>query len=328
MEISSRPLDIISARITERFLSVHKEETIGNVKKILVTRSKEFETLDYIYVVDTNNVLQGVASLKEVLQASDETKIQSIMKKDVVSVEPHIDQERIIYIVLEKGLKAVPVVDKENHLLGVVPYNAIIDIFHQEFREDILKSAGIHHKIEEIEELTTPASRLVRARLPSLIIGLAGGLIAAYIVNGYEQVLSSYLILAAFIPVIIYLSDAVGTQSQTLIVRMIAINPKFSSRNYLAREIKIGATLGAIFAILLFITASVGWGPLYFGLVIGTSIFFSMLFQTFVATYLSILLSKFRVDPAVTSGPITTIISDITTLVMYFSIASALLKFG
>lgn len=210
----------------------------------------------------------------------------------------------------------------------MVPYNAIIDVFHQEFREDILKSAGIHHKIEEIEELTTPASRLVRARLPSLIIGLVGGLIAAYIVNGYEQILSSYLILAAFIPVLVYLSDAVGTQSQTLIVRMIAIDPKFSSRSYLAREIKIGATLGAIFAILLFITALVGWGPLYFGLVIGTSIFFSMLFQTFIATYLSILLSKFRVDPAVTSGPITTIISDITTLVMYFSIASALLKFG
>lgn len=114
MEIPSRPLDIISARITERFLSVHKEETIGNIKKILVTKSKEFETLDYIYVVDATNVLQGVASLKEVLQASDETVIKNIMRKAVVSVEPHIDQERIIYIVLEKGLKAVPVVDKEN----------------------------------------------------------------------------------------------------------------------------------------------------------------------------------------------------------------------
>jgi magnesium transporter len=325
MALSSTPLDIVSSRITTKFLSVQQKETVGDVKRILAYRSKEFETIDYVYVLDHNNDLKGVVSLKEIFGASEETRVETIMKRHVVSIDHRADQERIINLVLKNNLKAIPVVE-DSRLIGVVPYNAILDIFHQEFREDILKAAGIHHDIKGIEDLATPFSKLVRARLPSLLIGLAGGLIAAYIVNGFEEVLSSYLILAAFMPVMIYLSDAVGTQSQTLIVRMIAMDPYFSPRKYLTRELKVGATLGIIFAVLLFVTAIVGWGPLYFGAVIGASIFASILFQAFIATYLSIALTKFRVDLAVASGPITTIISDVTTLIMYFSIASSLLR--
>jgi magnesium transporter len=326
MDASNDPLNSVGGRITTRFLSVQEGENVGSIKSILLSKSKEYDIIDYVYVVDKDNVLQGVVSLKEVMQVSDESKVNSIMKRNVVSVDQHADQERIVYLVLKNALKAIPVVDKQNRILGVVPYDTILTIFHHEFREDIMKSAGIHHTIKEIEDLATPTSKLVRARLPSLILGLIGGLISAYIVSGFEQTLSSYLALAAFIPVLVYLSDAVGTQSQTLTVRMIAIDPKFSVRRYLTREIKIGGTLGIIFAILLFMAALLGWGPLYFGLIIGTSMFVSIIFQAFFAAYLSILLAKFNVDPAVTSGPITTIISDITTLVAYFSLASMLLR--
>lgn len=327
MDSSSRALETAGRRITSRFLSVEEDDYLGNIKKTLLTRAKEFDTIDYIYVVDKRKVLRGVISVKEVLQASDEMKVNSIMKRDIVSVDQHADQERVVYLVLKNNLKALPVVDKENRLLGVVPYDTILNVFHHEFREDILKAGGIHHEIHEIEEITTSAYKLVRARLPPLILGLIGGLVAAYIVSGFEHMLSSYLALAAFIPVMVYLSDAVGTQSQTLTVRMIALNPKFPVGRYLTREIRVGGTLGIIFASLLFIAAMLGWGPMYFGLVIGTSMFVSIVFQAFLATYLSILLTKFRVDPAVTSGPITTIISDVTSLIFYFTIASTLLKF-
>jgi magnesium transporter len=229
-------------------------------------------------------------------------------------------------LVLDHELKAIPVVNNENYLVGVVPYRAIINIFHNEFREDILKTGGIHHHIKEIEDVTTPAKRLIKARLPSLIIGLVGGLLAAYVVRGFEDILSSYLTLAAFIPVIVYLSDAVGTQSQTLIVRMIALEPNFSFRNYMSREIKIGSILGITLGVIIFIVVFIGWLSITIGVIIGISIFFSMLFQAFVSTSLSILLTKFRIDPAISSGPITTIMSDITTLVIYFSIATLFLR--
>lgn len=323
---SKNSSDIAGLKSTSKFLAVEKDETAANVKKIIMDRTKEFEVIDDIYVVNKNNILEGAVSLRDLLQAPNETKLEEIMKKDIASVRYHSHQERVIQLALKNDLKAVPVVDKENRLLGVIPHNTILDIFHHEFREDILSSGGIHHKVKEIEEITTPVSRLIKARLPSLILGLVGGLIAAYIVSSFEEVLRTYLVLAAFMPVMIYLSDAVGTQSQTLVVRMISMEPKFSLKRYLTREIKIGASLGSIFAVLLFIATILGWGPLSFGVIIGIAMFTSMLTQAFIATYLSITLTKFHVDPAVASGPIATIISDITTVIVYFSIAAVLLE--
>jgi magnesium transporter len=319
--------EIAGAKITTKFISVLGSELIADVRRTITTRSTEFDLIDYVYVVNDRNQLEGVASLKEILQAPDDTEVRHIMKKNPVTVDFHTDQEKMVYLVIKHSLKAMPVVDEDNHLKGIVPYDTILSIFHHEFREDILRSGGIHHHIKEIEELTTPVSKLVRARLPSLVLGLLGGLLAAYIVSDFEEVIGSYLVLAAFIPVMVYLSDAVGTQSQTLIVRMIALEPEFSVRKYLTRELKIGSVLGITFAVILFAAATLGWGSLNLGLVIGSAMFFSILFQAFIATFLSARLAKSNIDPALASGPLTTIISDITSLTMYFGIASAMLMY-
>jgi magnesium transporter len=320
------PTDTAGTRITTKFISVLCGETIGAVRKMLINKAKEFEVIDYIYVVDYKRVLQGVISIKDLLQNSEEIRVDKIMKSDPITVDSLTDQERIIYLALEHNLKAVPVTGKNKQLLGVIPYDTIVKILHHEFREDILRSGGIHHKLKEIEDIETSTINLVRARVPSLILGLIGGLLAAYIVTGFEDVLSSYLVLASFIPVIIYLSDAVGTQSETLIVRMMALKPEFSIRKYLLREMRIGAILGATFALMLFIVATVGWGAINLGVAIGLSMFISIILLAFTATYIPLLLSRFGFDPGVASGPITTIVSDITSLTLYFIIAVILLN--
>ena len=281
--------DVAGLSISKKFLSVMNTETVGNVKNIIVNCAKDLEIIDYIYIIDNTGILKGVVSIRELLQSDADIQIDKMIKRKPITVNYFTDQERIIYLVLDHELKAIPVVNNENHLVGVVPYRAIINIFHNEFREDILKSGGIHHHIKEIEDITTPAKRLIKARLPSLIIGLFGGLLAAYVVTGFEDILSSYLTLAAFIPVIVYLSDAVGTQSQTLIVRMIALEPNFSFRNYMSREIKIGSILGITLGVILFIVVFIGWLSITIGVIIGISIFFSMLFQAFVSTSLNII---------------------------------------
>jgi magnesium transporter len=322
------PKDIAGGRITQKFISASEHDTIRSIKAIISASAKTFDVLDYVYVVTSQNVLVGVMSLKEALQiVDDELPLNTLMKKRLVTIDYHSDQERIIYLVLRHKLKAIPVVNETtNQLEGVVPYDAILEIFHHEFREDFLRLGGIHHKIHEIEELTTPASKLIRARIPSLVIGLLGGLLAASLITGFEDVLGYHLVLAAFIPVMIYLGDAVGTQSQTLVVRMIALDPSFSVVRYVLRELKVGLIIGLILASLLSVAALLGWSaPVQIALSIGISIFASMLFQSLIATYLSIALSRFNIDPAVTSGPLTTILSDITTLAMYFVIASLLL---
>ena len=321
--------DIAGARITQKYLSVLENETIGGIKKLVFATAKECDVIDYVYVVDEEKVLKGVVSLKEVLQSiEDQLQVKTAMTRNVLAIDFHADQEKIVQIVLKQKLKAIPVIaETTGQLRGVVPYDAILSVFHHEFREDILKSAGIHHGIKEIEDISTPALRLVRARIPSLTVGLLGGLLAASIIAGFEGILNSYIILAAFIPVMIYLSDAVGTQSQTLAVRMIALEPSFSVVKYLLRELRVGSAIAGVFAFLLFLATILGWSaPIQIGMAIAVSMFLSIVFQCFLATYLSIALSKLKIDPATTSGPLTTVISDITTLLMYFIIASSFLR--
>lgn len=313
--------------ITKKILTVNPEDNVGHIKEILTSKAKQFETIGYVYVVDNTQKLVGVISLKEILQENNETLVGKLMIKNVISIRDDAHQEKVIDLALKHGFWSIPVVDKENHLLGVIPHTIILSIFHHEVREDVLRSGGIHHKIKEIESLQTPASRLVKARLPSLFIGLLGGLIAAAIISNFESFLNEYIILASFIPVIVYLSDAIGTQSQTLVVRMIALEPNFSLRRYMLREIKIGSFLGLIFGLSLFVAVSFGWGHFDLGIVIGSSIFLSMIFQTFFSTYVSIIFDKFGIDPATATGPIATIISDITTVVVYFGIAVSLLHY-
>ena len=311
--------------ITKKILTVNPENNVGNIKEILTSKAKQFETIGYVYVVNNAQKLVGVISLKEILQESNETLAEKLMIKNVLYIQEDTHQEKAVDLALKHGFWSIPVVDKEHHLLGVITHQTILSIFHHEVREDVLRSGGIHHKIKEIESLQTPASRLVKARLPSLFIGLLGGLVAAAIISNFESFLNEYIILASFIPVIVYLSDAIGTQSQTLVIRMIALEPNFSLRHYMLREIKIGSLLGFIFAMSLFVAVSFGWGHFDLGIVIGSSIFLSMIFQTFFSTYVSIIFDKFGIDPATATGPIATIISDITTVVVYFGIAIALL---
>lgn len=318
--------ELIDSRITRNFLSFHKNDTVEKVKNTLKTKAKEFESIGYIYIVDESMILIGVASLKQILQTSDAVQLNTIMDTNVIYAKFHSHQEKIIYLALEHGLKAIPVVDDDKKLLGIVTHKTILSIFNYEFRKDILQSSGIHH-VKEIESIDTTVSRLVKARLPSLFLGLLGGLVTAIIVTGFEGLLNSYIVLASFIPTLVYLTDAVGTQSQTLVVRLIAIEPKFSIHRYLVRELKIGLVLGVSFAALLFVVGILGWGESNLAFIIAASIFISMVFQTFFSAYFSIILQKLRFDPATVSGPIATIISDMTTIAIYFGIATALLEF-
>ena len=320
-------LEKIKDHIIKEILTVNPENNVGHIKEILAKKARQFEIIGYVYVVDHAQKLVGVISLKEILQANNEALSEKLMIKNIISIREDDYPEKVVHLALKHGFWSIPVVDKEKYLLGVIPHKTILSIFHHKVREDVLRSGGIHHKIKEIESLETPVSRLVRARLPSLFIGLLGGLVAAAIISNFESFLNEYIILASFIPVIVYLSDAIGTQSQTLVIRMIALEPNFSLRRYLFREIKIGSLLGFIFAISLFVAVFFGWGKLDLGIVIGSSIFLSMIFQTFFSTYISIIFEKFGIDPATATGPIATIISDITTIVAYFSIAVLLLHF-
>jgi len=321
------PPDSAGQRMIENVPLAFPEERILDVRKRIFGKAKEFGTLNYIYVVDKENKLVGVFSLKEILQKPEETKVGDLMIKEIIKAHPHTDQERVAILALTHNLKSIPVVDKENKFLGVVPSDTILDILHSEHVEDILRFAGIHKRDTFLEIIKAPVKDLVRVRLPWLILGLFGGIFAAQIANFFETPLKSHFILAAFIPLIVYMADAVGTQTETLFIRGLAIDPRLIIKNYFFREIKIGFLIAISIGALLTLISSLWLGLPYIGLILGLSIFLTIISAMTIAIVIPWLLNRLKKDPALGSGPFATIITDVTSLIIYFSVATLLLKF-
>lgn len=323
------PQNTAGSRMTGAIPCAKTGETIEGVEKMLSLKAGTFETIDYIYVVDENNSLRGVISIKEIFSIRKDAKVEDAMRKDLVMVEPSTDQERIVYLALSHGIKALPVVDEEKRLLGVVPYDTILQIFNQEVHEDIFRFGGIFHKVgKEFETITSSVDAMIKSRLPWLIIGVLGGTIAISVVSSFENILSRVLVLAAFIPFLVYMSDAVGTQSETLFVRSIALDPRLSIKSYFLRELKVAIILGAICGILLSFIAMIGWRNPLLSIVVGFSMFFSILAAVFISTLLPLLFKKLNLDPAVVTGPFATMLSDIVSLAIYFNIAMIAIEYG
>jgi magnesium transporter len=249
------------------------------------------------------------------------------MIKTLIKAHPYTDQERVAILALKHNLKAIPVVDKENKFLGVVTSDTILDILHSEHVEDILRSAGVHDGVYFPSRLMkVPISILAKARIPWLIVGLLGGIFAAQIANFFETPLKTHFALVGFIPLIVYIADAVGTQTQTLVARSLAIDFEFSFKRYLLKEIKVSLLIALALGVLLSVISILWYRLPYLGLILGISLFLAVIASIFIGSLIPYLLQKFKQDPAIGSGPFATIITDIASLVIYFSIASLLLK--
>lgn len=316
-------------RMITAFPRVQTGETIRNAVKTIVKRAETFSSIDYVYVVDEDNVLQGVISAKEVLGVPNKgTKVEEVMRRKLVVAHPLTHQERVVYLALSRNVKAIPVVDKRRRLLGIVPFDTILQIFNEEVREDTFRFGGIFHKVgNEYTTIRSPASVMIKRRLPWLMIGVLGGSITASIISSFEHVLSILLALAAFTPVLAYLSDAVGTQSETLAVRSIALDPRVSLKSYFLRESIVAVSLASVCGLLISAVAVIGWHNPTLGLIVGLSMFFSILAAVLISTVLPFLFRRFDFDPAFASGPFATMISDVVTVSLYFAVASLFLSY-
>jgi len=260
---------------------------ISEIEYQLTKRAKEFETVNYIYIVNSSHTLAGVISVKDVFQLPKMTKVSDVMKKEVVSVRPHTDQERVAMLAIKYGLKAIPVVDAENHFLGVVPSDTILNVLHQENIEDILLSAGVHTFKDPARDLiTASASVHFKKRVPWLIFGLFGELAAAFIIGFFGDLLLEMLVLAAFIPAITYISGAVGTQTEMIFIRSLALEHTLNLRSYVRREVKVTVFLAIVLALIMALLAFVWWESMFLGIVLGTSFFISIAAAAIIGIFL------------------------------------------
>ncbi len=319
------PPDSAGRRMTEKVPVFLAEDKISTIREILIKRAGEFKTLNYIYVVDEGGKLRGVLSIKEVFQKPGESMLKDLMVKEIIKVKPHTDQERVAILALQHNLKSIPVVNKDDKFLGIVSSNTILDILHSEHVEDFLKLAGIHGPLAKT--LRGSAIFLAKIRTPWLILGLFGGILAAQIVNFFETPLKTHFILAAFIPLIVYMADAVGTQTETLFIRNLVLDSQFGIRKYLFREIRVSFLIALVLGILLsFLSIFCFGSPYFIGLILGISLFFTVLSAILIGIFIPFLFQKLKKDPAIGSGPFGTILRDVVSLLIYFSLASIMLK--
>ncbi|AUB56817.1 Mg/Co/Ni transporter MgtE [Methanobacterium subterraneum] len=303
------------------------QDSLEDVEEGLLYNSCEYCTMDYIYFTNHKNVLKGVISIKNLVKARDKTLPSSeIMVEDLVTVDPYTDQERVVYLALSNGLKAIPVVDEAGKLLGAVPYDTILQIFNHEVQSDIFNFGGIFHRVgDEYTSIHSSAIHMIRSRLPWLIIGVIGGTLAATLIAQFEELLAGFIALASFIPVMVYMSDAAGAQTEALIIRSMALDTKLNVRKYLTREILVASALalvsGAFAALLAYLTRQ----NLILGIIIFLALFFSIIASVTINTIAPLILRRFNYDPALATGPLATIFSDIATLAIYLAVAITLL---
>ena len=324
-EIMGYPEDSAGSMMATEVFTLYQNTTCGDALKTLQDQ-RDAEMVFYLYVTDEDESLVGVASLRALATTQADIQLKDIMEKRVHSVRPETDQEDVAQIVAQYNYLAVPVIDSDNRLLGIVTVDDVVDVIREEATEDFLQMAGAG---KDREILLKSSWENAKVRLPWLFASWIGGIIAAYIIGKYEHMLESIIALAAFIPVIIGMGGNIGTQSSTIVVRGMATG-RIEIGNeiqVLLKELKVGLMLGSLYGIMLGIFANfrfISTDPML-GLVVGLSICSSMLLAAGVGTFTPLILRKLDIDPAVASGPFVTTSVDILGVLLYFMIAGLLL---
>jgi magnesium transporter len=306
------------------FIALKEETTAREAIEALQKDYVDIEMPFYLYVVDDHSHLVGIISLRQLVVVSPEKQLKSIMTTDVVSVKTNTDQEEVARIVALYNILAVPVVDENNELVGIVTVDDVIDIIREEATEDILKMAGAGEGLVESQSVL----KSTRIRLPWLLASWFGGVVAFFIIGHFESTLNKLVYLAAFIPIIMGMGGNIGTQSCTIVVRGLATGRIDIKQMWsvVLKELTIGFLSGFIYGLLLGMVASLRYNMWALGLTVGLAVATSMTVAAMVGSLLPMVFARINIDPAVATGPFVTTSIDIVSVFFYFQIATILLN--
>ncbi len=316
--------DTAGGLMTTELVALPGEFSCAKAEDYIREKATEYETIYYIYVTDGER-LAGVLSLRELVLSSPKSKLKDVMNPDPVLVPATMDQEEVTRVIADYDLIAVPVVDDEGKLLGIVTVDDVIDVMDQEISEDIARLAGTPAQIDKL--LDAPVPEVVKARLPWLVITLFGGLLSGAIIGIFEQTIATILTLAVFIPLIMGMGGNVGTQSSTVYIRGLATKDVDNKLSYFLREIRVGMLMGLAVGIGVGIAALAWHKSPMLGLVVGVSMFFAVTVASTMGVLAPSIFDRLGIDPAITAGPFITTASDVTGLIIYFSLATLLLNY-
>jgi magnesium transporter len=284
-----------------------------------ISRAERYDTVADIAVVEGDR-LRGLVSIEDLLAASPLSTAESLMDPDPPIVSPGMDQEVAAAKAVSHGESSLAVVDDEGRFVGLIPAHRMLGVLIDEHHEDLARLSGYMHQTESARAASQEGlGRRLWHRFPWLAVGLAAAMLAAAIVAGFEEELAARIELAFFIPGIVYIADAVGTQTEVLVVRGLSVG--VSVRNIVGRELATGVALGAILGGIAYFPILI-WVDKPVALAVSASIWAASAVATLVAMSLPWLLSKVGMDPAFGSGPLATVAQDLLSLLIYFGFAA------
>ncbi|MHB8182804.1 MAG: magnesium transporter, partial [Candidatus Desulforudaceae bacterium] len=316
--------DTAGGIMATEFVAINKEITIEEAIEVLRRTARQAETVYYVYVVNDQEQLVGVISLRELITAPPGTRIREVMRTTVISVNVHTDQEEVARVVQKYNFLVIPVVDDIGVLLGIVTVDDVLDVIEAEATEDFLSLANVHREGQYLEMNDIQRAVL---RLPWLIALLFGALLAGSVIQFFEGTLESVVALAFFLPVMAGGPGNVATQTLAVVVRGLATGEVASHQAVMVmlREMRVGLIVGVVCGSVLALIAFVWQGSATLGVVVGLSLACSMILATALGSLCPLIINRIGIDPALASGPFITTLMDVTSMLIYFSVASVLL---
>lgn len=310
------------ALLVARLPTARRGQRAGDVAAAL--GGATFDVADAVYVVDERGRLEGAVPLTQLLAAGAASDVGDLMLTDTPRAHPEMDQEDVATLAHEHGLASVPVTDADGVLVGVVPAEVLIDVLRREHIEDIHRLAGIGAGAGPAREALyeSPVRRL-RHRLPWLLVGLAGSMGATAVVASFERSLEETVAIAFFVPGIVYLADAIGTQTEAVAVRGLSLGP-VSVRRLLGAELAAGLLIGLVLGLVALASVTIVFDDGRLALAVGIAILVAGGLATTIGLLFPLVLDRLGSDPAFGSGPVATIVQDVLSLLAYFVTAQLL----
>lgn len=309
--------------MTTEFVSIPKNSTVRSAMNILRNAAPNAETIYYVFVVDEDKRLSGIVTLRDLIVSDEDTLISAIMNERVVSVSVSEDQEEVARMIKDYDFLAIPVVDFQQHLLGIITVDDIIDVLDEEASDDYSKLAAV----SDMDTFDKGPFTAAKKRLPWLILLTFLGMLTANLMGMFEATLDKVALLAVFIPLIAGMAGNSGTQALAVAVRGIATGDieEESKMRLLFREAGTGLITGIVCGAVVVGLVYFWKGELLIGALVGAAVFGSIFVATLAGSFIPLLIHRLKIDPAVASGPFITTLNDIISILIYLGLATTFL---
>lgn len=318
VDLLNYPENSAGGLMAKELIKVHIDWSMLKCLKEMRKQAENIENVYTIYVVDDRDKLVGTLSLKKLLLAPQGSKVKDLYSEDVLSVKAYEESEEIASIMDKYDLVVLPVVDELDRLIGRITIDDIVDVIKEEADKDYQMASGISESVDSTDSVKI----LTRARLPWLLVGLLGGIFGALVINQYEDQLEIYPEMALFIPLIAAMGGNVGVQSSAIIVQGLANNSLgFDSLfTRLGKEFLVAILNGLVCSVLILIYTILYKDSLDLAATVSVSLILVIIFAGLFGTFVPLMLDKYKIDPALATGPFITTMNDIVGLFIYFGI--------